>query len=421
MYIWRILNLSIEKGSNYIMSLRIGIILPKDIREDTLDEIRKKYNLGLIKFNNKHIQAQIEDEEQFFQFSKHGIDSHSGIGAYSIYLNIITGKYKDEIQKKEYEETSKEIVNFITETINIYKLKRLGIIYFNGYTSTDKVKFGKLKKVIWNIKSIDEETIMKLEGDTINYFQDGEVSQINNNSQEDLNVVKLEEEPEGKVYKKLIEYACKINNIIKFKIPNEEFYEDYIEEEFGKICKLTNMSKEYITNNYNNEKVLKDMYLNLKDNRNMIWSKIVEEDRKKLIKENASEKIISILTESTKSTYFDKILHLGIGKTIYDRNFKILEDGINENIRVINNFKPIAVKEWCYNTYSIKINDKIKEILLQYHSLYALTFPNLFEDIEFFRDDYCWMEIDSRAKICLIYPNNDAQKEYLRNIGLIFD
>lgn len=50
------------------MSLRIGVILPKHINEEILDEIRNKYNIGLIKFYNKYIQSQLEDDEQFFNF-----------------------------------------------------------------------------------------------------------------------------------------------------------------------------------------------------------------------------------------------------------------------------------------------------------------------------------------------------------------
>lgn len=73
-----------------------------------------------------------------------------------------------------------------------------------------------------------------------------------------------------------------------------------------------------------------------------------------------------------------------------------------------------------FDTYAVKISKEVKNMLLQYSSLYKLVYPNFFEDIEFSRKDYCWLETATRAGICMIYPNNEKEIEYLKEIGLEF-
>lgn len=50
----------------------------------------------------------------------------------------------------------------------------------------------------------------------------------------------VNEKPSGEVYKKLIEYACEINDTLKFKGPSISFYKEYVEERFEEICKILN-------------------------------------------------------------------------------------------------------------------------------------------------------------------------------------
>lgn len=72
------------------------------------------------------------------------------------------------------------------------------------------------------------------------------------------------------------------------------------------------------------------------------------------------------------------------------------------------------------NTYCVKISEEVKNMLLKYSSD-RFVYPNLFEEIEFFKGDYCWLETSTRAAdICMIYPNNEKEIEYLKEIGLKF-
>lgn len=168
------------------MSLRIGIILKKHIDEKVLDIIRKKYNIGLIKFSNKYILRQIEESEQFFQFSKYGDDTDYGIGAYDIYTKSLNPIYNSQtLSKKEkslfiediirrralYKKTAEELINIIKEILSINGITRMGIFYFNGYTTSDEVKVHKLEKQICNVKDLDVEYIMKIEENVLVYFQ----------------------------------------------------------------------------------------------------------------------------------------------------------------------------------------------------------------------------------------------------------
>lgn len=238
--------------------------------------------------------------------------------------------------------------------------------------------------------------------------------------------IDIDEEPSGKVYKKLIEYACKINDTLKFKGPNISFYEEHFEGKFEEICKLLNRNKEEIIKNYNNEKFMKDLYkqayFQLKDNSNMIWSKNLEKDKEKLLKDGASEKNIEIITSSTISTFLKNIIDL----EVFNRNFSILKQVAQDNVVnmiTVNNTYPsktMRINEGEYDAYSIKISDKVKNMILQYSGLYTLVFPNLFEDIEFSKNDCCWLETATRARICMIYPNNEKEIEYLKKIGLKF-
>ena len=126
---------------NYIMNLRmnlrIGVILPKNVNEEILNEIRKKYNIGLIEFGNRDLEEQLEYDEQFLQFSKHGFDTNSSIGIHGVYPKNL---------KLVYEEDATKLIKIITEMISINGVNRIGLFYFNGYTTSDKIRFQKLEK-----------------------------------------------------------------------------------------------------------------------------------------------------------------------------------------------------------------------------------------------------------------------------------
>lgn len=49
-----------------------------------------------------------------------------------------------------------------------------------------------------------------------------------------------------------------------------------------------------------------------------------------------------------------------------------------------------------------------------------MKFPNCFENISFFKGEYCWLRTVSHEEMCDIYPNDKNEIECLKEIGLDF-
>lgn len=146
---------------NLNMNLRIGIILPKDVNEEILNEITRNNNIELIKFENKNLEEQLEQSEQFFQFSEHRTDTNSAIDINYMYprnLNLAC------------EEDAIKLIKVIKDILYRKEISKVGLLYFNGYTTSDKIKFEKLKKQVYDIKYLNNEFIMKIKDNRITYF-----------------------------------------------------------------------------------------------------------------------------------------------------------------------------------------------------------------------------------------------------------
>ena len=167
------------------MSLRIGIILPKNTKEEVLDKIRQKYNLALLRFDNNYIQSKLQSDEQFFQVSEHGVDNYTGIGAYKLYTKDLAPIYKsndlseerkmfllDSIKKirEGYEKDAKKWIMIIKEIVLIHKIKKIGVFYFNGYTTSNEVNPQKLQRAICKIRDLNVTYMMQIKENIIVFF-----------------------------------------------------------------------------------------------------------------------------------------------------------------------------------------------------------------------------------------------------------
>lgn len=71
--------------------------------------------------------------------------------------------------RKVYEETTNKLIKIIKEMTYINGINKIGIFYFNGYTTSDEVNI-KLEKEKYSIEKIDMEYIMKIKENVIVYF-----------------------------------------------------------------------------------------------------------------------------------------------------------------------------------------------------------------------------------------------------------
>ena len=144
--------------------------------------------------------------------------------------------------------------------------------------------------------------------------------------------IDITEEPRKEVYRKLIEYACEINDTLKFKGPSISLYKEYVEERLEEICKILNRNKEEIMDNYYDEEFMEELYnevdFKLKDRRDLIWSKELEERREQMMKDGESKEHIKWITSRYKNSSFSYILMLGV----FNRNLNILKQKEKENL-----------------------------------------------------------------------------------------
>lgn len=165
------------------MSMMIGVVLPRNIKEEELNEIRRDTKLALLEVDNKYIDKQLQNDEKFFQATSHGIDSRSGIGAYDLYTKDLTSVYETTTEqnkyfleglmelKEGYYKDAKRWVTIINKIRKEYDVPKFGIIYFNADTTTNEIKLDIEERIIVKMKNLTVDTLMKQEKDKIVFFE----------------------------------------------------------------------------------------------------------------------------------------------------------------------------------------------------------------------------------------------------------
>lgn len=170
------------------MSLRLGIILSKNIDPELLENLRTQYNLGLVKINNLFVDNQLMDDEQFFQATKTGYDDLTGIGAFDLYNKNVThfrqvleknctDKRIVEFQVSEYLErrngyknNSLQWIETITAFKNQYRIEKVGLFWHMFQTSFSEERIALIGKEHCNISDITYEYLMKIPEDVLVFF-----------------------------------------------------------------------------------------------------------------------------------------------------------------------------------------------------------------------------------------------------------
>ncbi len=166
------------------MTMMIGVVLSKNINRIKLNRIRKDTGLALLKARNEYVNRQLERDESFFQATSHGIDSSSGIGAYEFYtkdltpiLEIPEKETRDMMMKSAlelrqgYNSDATKWLETIKKIKNKYKVPKIGIIYFNGYTTINEIKLDIIERIKMDIELLSVENLMKIEKNTLVFFE----------------------------------------------------------------------------------------------------------------------------------------------------------------------------------------------------------------------------------------------------------
>lgn len=167
------------------MSVRIGIVFPKDYDLKLLENFKNKYNLSLIEVNNKYVSNQLHNDEVFLQATETGCDSLTGIGAYDLYTKDISSLCEnieeaslaqsiiDEFQERKlkYKEDALRWIEIINVLKYEYNVGLFGVFWHfcSGTFNEEKITFSN--RLTCKVKKITIEYIMKIAEDVIVFFQ----------------------------------------------------------------------------------------------------------------------------------------------------------------------------------------------------------------------------------------------------------
>ena len=186
------------------MSLRLIMVLEKDIPAATLDKMRAEYELSLIKINNATLRPSLRADEEAYQVSEYGVDD-TGIGTLSFFKKA-EARLSDNLDRmielcgdnqamiKSTKETwgdeffiklkplikekriflrndLKNWVRIISGLINSYKLKKVGIAYVMADNVSDKNIFNDLNRQVEDKNNIMLKHLISLGWEVILMYE----------------------------------------------------------------------------------------------------------------------------------------------------------------------------------------------------------------------------------------------------------
>ncbi len=60
-------------------------------------------------------------------------------------------------------------------------------------------------------------------------------------------------------------------------------------------------------------------------------------------------------------------------------------------------------------------------MLYEKNSIFSWCYPESLEDLCFLKNGYYWLESVAHEDLCFIYCKDEAEYEYLKSIGIVFD
>lgn len=229
-------------------------------------------------------------------------------------------------------------------------------------------------------------------------------------------MLELKKEPKKEAYRKLIEYACQNNNIISLKKENHTYDIEEKQEYENIFYDELRLSKEEIIHKKDNKKFIQEIYNKLKYMKNNPVEKRIknfyEGMNKNAFKKEEQEKLEKFLIKDT----IDYMIYIIIEIDIYNKKIEKFMKELEKNFLKVE-YKADYRKE---DVYHYKIDDYIKDRLLEAQRLYEWEFPNRLADLSFYKEEKIWMETITHEEICRIYTNQLGEIQKLKEMGLKF-
>lgn len=215
-----------------------------------------------------------------------------------------------------------------------------------------------------------------------------------------------------------IKYACRNSDMLSFDIKKRIANDKMYKKQFDKLCLLLDISIEEIISKYNNSDFIEQAFSKLKNRKGIIkkWTNPIKGIEKEL---NMTIEEKNRIKERHIKEYIRNIVFIGAGQIIYNKNIKnILNKEFIKSEYQINKCKYMEDYEICYYKTSKEIEELLIDMTIKSNGIYYIEFPNFPENIKFYKENKCWIEIISHEDLCFINIENEKQYEILIEMGL---
>lgn len=260
--------------------------------------------------------------------------------------------------------------------------------------------------------------------------------------------MKVKQDIKGEIYKNLIEYIVKGSDTVAFtyRLKRHNFQKKKI---MNIILKETGFSKDDIINNYS-DKFIYEIFEKFKDNDD-IFRKCYKQNFDKFtdydsyvdfMKDNKSKNwFIEEYSRYGIKLSFDNMTHIeykqffkyndrldiiwnAISYFVYKYNVENFIEKYKEEIiyeeKIISN--DMSENEMVTSVcYFFKLSDSLKREILNNNSIYNWRFPFHIEDIEFYRNGYCWLLSVAHEHMLDIFCETKTEFQDLKKIGVEFE
>lgn len=252
----------------------------------------------------------------------------------------------------------------------------------------------------------------------------------------------------GRVYKNLIKYAVENNDVVAFTYRPDQ-HKEATNKVIDIILRESSFSKDDIINDYS-DKFIYEIFEKFKDNDD-IFRKCYKQNFDKFtdydsyvdfMKDNKSKNwFIEEYSRYGIKLSFDNMTHIeykqffkynarldiiwnDISCLFYEHNVENFIKKHKEEIiyeeKIISN--DMSENEMVTSVcYFFKLSDSMKREILNNNSIYSWCFPFYIEDIEFYRDGYCWLLSVAHENIFEIFCETRKEFKYLKKIGVEFE
>lgn len=212
----------------------------------------------------------------------------------------------------------------------------------------------------------------------------------------------------GIIYKKLIEHLLKKCDVISVgKYPSDIIKSktiDVIKKEEN--CSIVDIIKNYLEDEYYLEKIMQKY----KENEKIFDANLV------LREENVMKYNSNLSLNEKKTILYDlrkNYIKSEIEWLVYDyKTNKWLQEYDKNIIYVMN--------ERSYSTYYLKLDNDLRQEILNRKSLYDWDFPLSVLDIAFFDNGSCLFCSEIHEKMCDLYCSDEKEFNYFKSIGIEF-